>query len=52
MEVCTVFAAYDNWRWQTRIPGNSGKKRPSAAMVAGMAGHIGSFDELFETALG
>ena len=35
-----MFAAYYNYCWQTRKPGNSGSKRPSAAMMAKLAGHI------------
>jgi IS1 family transposase len=46
-----MFAAYYNYCWQTRKPGNSGQKRPTAAMMAGLAGHVWSFDELFETVL-
>ncbi len=30
-----MFAAYYNFAWQTRRPGKSGKKRPTAAMMAG-----------------
>jgi hypothetical protein len=29
----------------------SGKKRPTAAMMAGLAGHVWSFDELFAAVL-
>jgi len=46
-----MYAAYYNYCWQTRRPGTSGKKRPSAAMMAGLAGHVWSFDELFEVVL-
>jgi transposase-like protein/IS1 family transposase len=46
------FAAYYNYCCQTRRPGNSGKKRPTAAMMAGLAGHVWSFDELFIAVLG
>ena len=42
-----MFAAYYNFCWQTRKPGKSGKKRSTAAMMAGLAGHVWSFDELF-----
>ena len=42
-----MFAAYYNFCWQTRKPG----KRATAAMMAGLAGHDWSFDELFETVL-
>lgn len=46
-----MFAAYYNFCWQTRRPGKSGKRRPTAAMMAGLAGHVWSFDELFAAAL-
>jgi len=46
-----MFAAYYNFCWQTRKPGKSGQKRPTAAMMAGIAGHVWSFDELFDTVL-
>ncbi|MBC8352401.1 MAG: IS1 family transposase [Planctomycetes bacterium] len=49
-----MFAAYYNYCWQTRHADNSGKagtKRPSAAMMAKLAGHVWSFDELFDEVL-
>jgi hypothetical protein len=46
-----MFAAYYNYCWQTRKPGKSGAKRCTAAMMAGLAGHVWSFDELFATIL-
>jgi transposase-like protein/IS1 family transposase len=46
-----MFAAWYNYCWQTRKPGTSGKLRSTAAMMAGLAGHVWSFDELFETVL-
>ncbi len=46
-----MFAAYYNYCWQTRKPGKSGQKRGTAAMMAGIAGHVWSFDELFEAVL-
>jgi len=46
-----IFAASYNYCWQTRMPGKSGKKRPTAAMMAGLAGHVWSFDELFAAVL-
>ena len=46
-----IFAAYYNFCWQTRMPATSGKKRPSAAMMAKLAGHVWSFDELFAAVL-
>jgi transposase-like protein/IS1 family transposase len=47
-----MFAAYYNFCWQTRKPGKSGQKRGTACMMAGLAGHVWSFDELFDTVLG
>jgi transposase-like protein/IS1 family transposase len=46
-----MFAANYNYCWQTRMPGKSGKKRPTAAMMAGLAGHVWNFDELFAAVL-
>jgi hypothetical protein len=46
-----MFAAYYNFCWQALCRGTSGKKRPTIAMMAGIAGHVWSFDELFEAAL-
>lgn len=46
-----MFAAYYNFCWQTRKPGKSGQRRPTAAMMAGLAGHVWSFDELFDAAM-
>jgi transposase-like protein/IS1 family transposase len=46
-----LFACWYNYCWQTRKPGKSGMLRPTAAMMAGLAGHIWSFDELFDRVL-
>jgi len=46
-----MFAAWYNYCWQTRKPGTGGAKRPTAAMMAGLTGHVWSFDELFEAVL-
>jgi hypothetical protein len=46
-----MFAAWYNYCWQTRQPGKSGKLRSTAAMMAGIAGHVWSFDELFGAVL-
>ncbi|HEY2841912.1 MAG TPA: hypothetical protein VGJ26_22325 [Pirellulales bacterium] len=46
-----MFAAYYNYCWQTRKPGTSGKLRSTACMMAGIAGHVWSFEELFEAVL-
>lgn len=47
-----MFAAWYNYCWQSRKPGKSGEKRATAAMMAGLAGHVWSFDELFDAVLG
>jgi len=47
-----MFAAYYSFCWRTRKPGRSDEKRPTATMMAGLAGRVWSFDELFEAALG
>ena len=46
-----MFAAYYNYCWQTRKAGKSGAKRAAAVMMAKLAGHVWSFDELFEAVL-
>ena len=46
-----MFAAYYNYCWQTRKPGKAGSKRPTAAMMNKLAGHVWSFDELFDAVL-
>lgn len=47
-----MFAAYYNYCWQTRKPGSTSKKRGTAAMMAGLSGHVWSFDELFDAVMG
>jgi transposase-like protein/IS1 family transposase len=42
-----MFAAHYNFVWRTRKPGKSSKKRPTAAMMAGLTDHLWSFDEFF-----
>jgi transposase-like protein/IS1 family transposase len=46
-----MFAVYYNWTWRTRKPGKSGRKRPTAAMMAGLTDRIWTFDEVFEAVL-
>jgi hypothetical protein len=46
-----MFAAYCHFCWQTRKADNSGKKRPTAAMMAKLTDHLSGFDELFDTVL-
>jgi hypothetical protein len=47
-----MFAAYYNFCWRTRKPGKSGKRRPTAAHIAGLTDHTWTFDELFAAVLG
>ncbi|HVX11170.1 MAG TPA: hypothetical protein VHC22_08325 [Pirellulales bacterium] len=47
----SLFAAWYNYCWRTRKPGKSGKCRPTAAVMNGLADHTWSFDELFEAVL-
>ncbi len=47
-----MFAAWYNFVWRTRKPGNGGKKRPTAAMMAKLTDHLWGFDELFDAVLG
>jgi transposase-like protein/IS1 family transposase len=46
-----MFSAWYNYCWRTRRPGKSGRKRPTAAMMAQLTDHVWSFDELFDTVL-
>lgn len=46
-----MFAAYYNFCWQTRQKGNSGKKRPTAAVMAGLEKRTWSFNQLFREVL-
>ena len=47
-----MFAAYYNFCWRTRKPGKSGKKRPTAAMMAKLTDHLWGFDEFFDAFFG
>jgi hypothetical protein len=47
-----LFATWYKFWWQTRKPGKSGENRRTAAVMAGLAGHVWSFDELFDAVLG
>ncbi len=47
---CGMFAAYYNFVWRTRYPdgsGQAGRRRPTAAMMAGVTDRLYSFDDLF-----
>ena len=46
-----MFAAYYNFCWRTRKPGKSGKRRPTAAMMAKLMDHLWGFDEFFDAVL-
>jgi IS1 family transposase len=51
---CAMFLAYYNFCWRTRYPdqsGKPGKRRPPAAMLAGVTDHVWKFDELFAAAM-
>ena len=51
---CAMFLAYYNFCWRTRYPddsGKPGKRRPPAAVLAGITDHVWKFDELFEAAM-
>jgi IS1 family transposase len=51
---CAMFLAYYNFCWRTRYPddsGKPGKRRPPAAMLAGVTDHVWKFDELFSIAM-
>jgi hypothetical protein len=47
-----MFAAYYDYCLQTGKPGKAGAKRPTAAMMAKLTGHVWSFDELLSAVLG
>jgi transposase-like protein/IS1 family transposase len=47
-----MFAAWYNFVWRTRKPGKTSKRRPTAAMMAGLTDHLWSFDELFHAVMG
>jgi IS1 family transposase len=47
-----IFVAYYNFCWRTRHAdqsGQCGRKRPTAAMMAGLTDHLWSFEEFFQT---
>jgi IS1 family transposase len=47
---CAMFLAYYNFCWRTRYPdgsGKPGKRRPPAAILAGVTDHVWTFKELF-----
>jgi transposase-like protein/IS1 family transposase len=46
-----MYAAYYNFCWRPRKPGKTGRKRPTAAMMAGLTDRVWTFDELFAAAL-
>jgi len=48
---CALFFAYYNWVWRSRFDDNSGQSgrlRPTAAMMAGVTDRLWSFEDLFE----
>jgi hypothetical protein len=42
-----MLAAHYNFVWRTRKPGKSSKKRPTAAVMAGLTDHLWKFEEFF-----
>jgi len=44
----SAFIAFYNFCWRTRHKGNSGKLRPTAAMMAGLTDRLWSFTDLFD----
>ena len=46
-----MHVAYYNFVWRTRLPGKTSKKRPTAAMMAGVTDRLWSFDDLFSTVM-
>ena len=46
-----MYVAYYDFCWRTRKPGCTGRKRPTAAMMAGITDSIWTFDQLFEAAM-
>jgi hypothetical protein len=51
---CALFLAYYNFVWRTRFPdwsGRRGKRRPPAAMMAGITDRLWRFEDLFEELL-
>ncbi len=52
---CSVFFAYYNYVWRTRFDDNSGQSgrlRPTAAMMAGVTDTLWSFEDLFDAVNG
>lgn len=46
-----MWAAYYNFCWRTRKPGKSGKRRPTAALMAGLTDHTWTFEDLVDVVL-
>ncbi|MCH8830269.1 MAG: hypothetical protein IID45_11895 [Planctomycetes bacterium] len=47
-----LFLAYYNFCWRPRENGNSGRLRPSPAVMAGITDHVWSIDDLFDNVMG
>jgi IS1 family transposase len=43
----SMFVAFYNYCWRTRLPGKSGRYRVTAAMAAGLVGNVWSVEDLF-----
>lgn len=48
---CSLFMAYYNFVWRTRLPGKSGRYRPPAAMLAGVTPNLWTFERLYDEAM-
>jgi hypothetical protein len=47
-----LYLAYYNFCWQPRENGNSGRLRQSPAVMAGLADHVWTIEELFDNVMG
>jgi IS1 family transposase len=45
-----MHVAYYNFVWRTRLPGNTSKRRPTAAMMAGVTNELWKFEDLYDAA--
>lgn len=47
-----IFIAYYNFCWRTRMPGKTGCRRPTAAMMAGLTGTLWTVENLYDAVMG
>ena len=48
----SLFVVPHNFCWRPRENGNSGRLRPSPAVMAGITDHVWSIDDLFDNVIG